>query len=119
MLCFTPAKQLGNQGRYLYVSIQNHLRKLQEKHAAVDADILLLQACPGHDSLRVKELKKQKMLIKEDIHRLQNPARVSLPKAKKKAQKAKPPKEATPALTVVSSHAVTHRSESGLDQRAA
>lgn len=69
--------------------IKNHLIELKKKHEAVDSNILLLQLCPGHDSLQIKALKKDKLRLKEQIARLENPARAMAPKSKKspKAQK--------------------------------
>lgn len=63
--------------------IKNHLIELKKKHEAVDANILLLQLCPGHDSLQIKALKKDKLRLKEQIARLENPARAMAPKSKK------------------------------------
>ncbi len=43
--------------------------------------------CPGHDSLEVAVLKKKKLLLKENIGRLMNPARATAPKVKKATTK--------------------------------
>lgn len=80
--------------------IKNHLIELKKKHEAVDVNILLLQLCPGHDSLQIKALKKDKLRLKEQIARLENPARATAPKSKKSPKAQKNSKAVSPPPSV-------------------
>lgn len=50
--------------------IQNRVAKLEADHKAADEQILELQKCPGADTLQIKELKRQKLRIKEQLKQL-------------------------------------------------
>ncbi|WP_040485932.1 YdcH family protein [Lutibaculum baratangense] len=52
------------------MSLQSHLHELEQKHRNLDQAILQEMAHPSADDARVRELKKQKLLLKQKIERL-------------------------------------------------
>jgi hypothetical protein len=52
------------------MSIASHLAELQRRHAALDGEIRRAIAQPAADSLRVAELKRKKLVLKDEINRL-------------------------------------------------
>lgn len=52
------------------MSIESHLAELQRRHAALEAEIRDALAHPSVDSLEVAELKRRKLLLKDEINRL-------------------------------------------------
>jgi hypothetical protein len=52
------------------MSLTSHLQELRKKHEALSEQVEEAQRHPGVDGLEVAELKKQKLKIKEEIHRL-------------------------------------------------
>ena len=50
--------------------ITSHLQELQRKHTELDEKLQGLQRRPGADSLALRELKKQKLQLKDQIRRL-------------------------------------------------
>ena len=52
------------------MSLSSHLEELRKKHATLNAEVEETQRSPGHDTVHLSELKKQKLRIKEEIHRL-------------------------------------------------
>jgi hypothetical protein len=53
------------------MSIQAHLAELQRRHKALEAEIAEARAHPSIDSLEIVELKRRKLLVKDEIARLQ------------------------------------------------
>lgn len=53
------------------MSIQSHLTELERKHEALDREIEAERTHPGSDSLRLAELKRRKLSLKDEIARLQ------------------------------------------------
>ncbi len=53
------------------MSIQSHLARLERKHEALEREIEFERAHPGSDSLRLAELKRRKLSLKDEIARLQ------------------------------------------------
>ena len=54
------------------MSMQSHLAELEKRHQALEDEI---QECLGHpavDDLRIVELKRKKLLVKDEIVRLQS-----------------------------------------------
>ncbi len=49
-----------------------HLNALKEKHASLEKNITREQKRPGSDDLDIKDMKKRKLVIKEDILRLEH-----------------------------------------------
>ncbi|EPX83003.1 YdcH family protein [Salipiger mucosus] len=52
------------------MSLSSHLQELKKKHQSLSSVVEEMQRSPGVDDLRVAELKKQKLRIKEEIARL-------------------------------------------------
>ncbi len=53
------------------MSITSHLQELRRKHDTLSHMVESEQRSPGSDALKIAELKKQKMKLKEEITRLQ------------------------------------------------
>jgi len=53
------------------MSIQMHLAELERRHQALEQEICEAQAHPSSDDLKVAELKRRKLLVKDEIMRLQ------------------------------------------------
>ncbi|SPH23372.1 hypothetical protein DEA8626_02436 [Defluviimonas aquaemixtae] len=52
------------------MSLGSHLQELQRKHQHLSEAVEEAQRHPGYDDLAIAEMKKQKLRIKEEIHRL-------------------------------------------------
>ncbi|SFR02204.1 YdcH family protein [Poseidonocella sedimentorum] len=52
------------------MSLSSHVTELKKKHAFLSEQVEMAQRSPGMDDLRISELKKQKLLLKEEIQRL-------------------------------------------------
>ncbi|MEM1130855.1 MAG: DUF465 domain-containing protein [Pseudomonadota bacterium] len=52
------------------MSVSAHLQELKKKHEHLSIQVEKAQARPGHDVLQIAAMKKQKLMIKEEIHRL-------------------------------------------------
>ena len=53
------------------MSLSSHLQELKRKHQSLSAAVEEAQRAPGVDDLRVAELKKQKLRVKEEITRIE------------------------------------------------
>jgi len=53
------------------MSIQSHLTELERKHRALEREIEAERASPGGDSLKLAELKRRKLSLKDEINKLQ------------------------------------------------
>jgi hypothetical protein len=54
------------------MSMQSHLAELEKKHQALDDEINECLAHPAVDDMRIVELKRKKLLVKDEIERLRN-----------------------------------------------
>lgn len=54
------------------MSMQSHLAELEKKHRALNEKIHDCQAHPAIDDLEVVELKRRKLLIKDEIERIRH-----------------------------------------------
>jgi hypothetical protein len=54
------------------MSMQSHLAELEKKHRALADQINDCQAHPAVDDLEVVELKRKKLLLKDEIERLRH-----------------------------------------------
>jgi hypothetical protein len=54
------------------MSIAAHLAELERRHRALEAEIVEARAHPSIDDLQIVELKRRKLLLKDEIARLQN-----------------------------------------------
>jgi hypothetical protein len=53
------------------MTIASHIAELKRKHETLSTAVEQAQRAPGIDDLRIAELKKQKLKLKEEISRLQ------------------------------------------------
>jgi hypothetical protein len=60
------------------MSMQSHLAELEKRHQALEDEINECLAHPAVDDLKVVELKRKKLLVKDEIARLQQTQSVSL-----------------------------------------
>ena len=54
------------------MSIEAHLAELERRHSALEAELADTCAHPSIDNLQIVELKRRKLLVKDEIARLQN-----------------------------------------------
>ena len=52
------------------MSMQSHLAELEKKHEALEQEINDCLTHPATDDLRIVELKRKKLLVKDEIERL-------------------------------------------------
>lgn len=52
------------------MSLGSHLQELKKKHASLSEKVEKAQRSPGTDDLAIRELKKEKLRLKEEIARL-------------------------------------------------
>ena len=52
------------------MSMTSHLQELRRKHAMLSDRVEQAQRNPGSDAAVIMDLKKQKLRLKEEIHRL-------------------------------------------------
>lgn len=52
------------------MNINSRIAVLQQRHISLDKAVEIAQKSPGADHLEVSELKKKKLLLKEEIFRL-------------------------------------------------
>lgn len=54
------------------MSVQSHIEELQRRHAALQQEIQRTLGRPSSDPLQLAELKRKKLVLKDEIKRLQN-----------------------------------------------
>ena len=54
------------------MSIESHLAELERRHAALETKIKEATAHPSSDSLEIAEMKRRKLLLKDEISRLKD-----------------------------------------------
>ena len=54
------------------MSLSSHLEELRRKHTALSAEVEEAQRSPGIPDLKITELKKMKLRLKEEIERLES-----------------------------------------------
>ncbi len=52
------------------MSLSSHLQELKKKHQHLSESVEALQRSPATDDLEIARLKKQKLVLKEEISRL-------------------------------------------------
>ncbi len=52
------------------MSLSSHLQELKKKHQSLSEAVEAAQRSPGVDDLRIADMKKQKLRLKEEIARL-------------------------------------------------
>jgi hypothetical protein len=58
------------------MSIDAHLAELERRHRALEAEISEARAHPSIDDLEIVELKRRKLLVKDEIARLRQETRL-------------------------------------------
>ena len=58
------------------MTIQAHLAELERKHRALDQELAEAIAHPSTDDFKIAELKRRKLLVKDEIQRLREPQSV-------------------------------------------
>jgi hypothetical protein len=58
------------------MSIQTHLAELEKRHQALEQEIYEAQTHPATDNLKIAELKRRKLQVKDEIVRLKQDASV-------------------------------------------
>ena len=60
------------------MSMQSHLAELEKKHQALESEINDCLAHPAVDDLKVVELKRRKLQVKDEIERLRHNGHASV-----------------------------------------
>jgi hypothetical protein len=60
------------------MSIQAHLAELEKRHQALEQEINEAQMHPSSDNLKIAELKRRKLQVKDEIARLRQDASASV-----------------------------------------
>jgi hypothetical protein len=60
------------------MSIQSHLAELERKHQALEQEIADAIAHPSSDDLKIAELKRRKLQVKDELARLRQEAGSSI-----------------------------------------
>lgn len=58
------------------MSVQSHIAELERRHAAIDTELSRELQRPSTDPIRVAELKRKKLVLKDQITRLRGDATV-------------------------------------------
>lgn len=60
------------------MSLQSHLAELEKKHEALEREITECLTHPAVDDLRIVELKRKKLQVKDEIERLRQNGHASV-----------------------------------------
>jgi len=52
------------------MSLSSHLQELKKKHQTLSEHVEVMQRSPAADDIEIAKLKKQKLMLKEEISRL-------------------------------------------------
>lgn len=58
------------------MSVQSHIAELERRHAAIDTELSRELRSPATDPLKVAELKRKKLVLKDQITRLRDDSMV-------------------------------------------
>ena len=61
----------GEIGDAAHVALQQRLVEVKVEHRDLDAAILRLEEAPAHDELQLRRLKRRKLLLKDQMVRLE------------------------------------------------
>jgi len=56
----------------------SHLAELEQRHRALEAELIEMQTHPAADDFKIAELKRLKLLVKDEITRLRQTENVSV-----------------------------------------
>jgi hypothetical protein len=62
----------------LHMSLETHLAELERRHRALEDEINEALSHPSSDGLKIAELKRRKLQVKDEIARLQQESKVSV-----------------------------------------
>jgi hypothetical protein len=62
----------------LHMSVEAHLAELERRHQALEEEISEALTHPSSDRLKIAELKRRKLQVKDEIARLQHDTSVSV-----------------------------------------
>ena len=65
-----PSHDLAQENTSM--SMEAHLAELERRHRALEAEIVEARAHPSIDDLQIVHLKRRKLLVKDEIARLQS-----------------------------------------------
>jgi hypothetical protein len=75
--CHRPHGKLNESGVFaklsqerLHMTMQAHLSELERKHRALEDEIADAMTHPSTDDLKIAELKRKKLLVKDEIERI-------------------------------------------------
>lgn len=54
------------------MSLDGHLTTLQQKHAAIEAEIEAATLSPATSDVEIRDMKRRKLLLKDEMERLRN-----------------------------------------------
>lgn len=54
------------------MSIQSHIAELTRRHQALEKEIQTIKSAPSIDDLHLAELKRKKLLLKDEIEKLRH-----------------------------------------------
>jgi hypothetical protein len=60
------------------MSMQSHLAELEKRHQALESELTECLAHPAVDDLKIAELKRRKLQVKDEINRLRHAESVSI-----------------------------------------
>ena len=60
------------------MSMQSHLAELEKRHRALEEELTDALAHPSTDDMQIAELKRRKLLVKDEIARLHHQASASV-----------------------------------------
>ena len=60
------------------MTLQTHLSELERRHRALEDEIADAMAHPSADDLKIVELKRRKLLVKDEIARLRHGESISV-----------------------------------------
>ena len=58
------------------MTLQNHLAELERKHDALEREIQAAASSPAIDDIKVAELKRRKLQLKDELTRLRRPEKM-------------------------------------------
>lgn len=54
------------------MSVESHITQLELRHRSLEAELSEISAAPSVDPAKIVTLKRQKLWLKDEIHRLRN-----------------------------------------------
>jgi hypothetical protein len=55
----------------LFMALETRITSLQHRHTEIDEEILSLQTRPSPDDARIQQLKREKLMLKDELARLE------------------------------------------------